>query len=52
MNNRLYLNITAKMKGELGENGSGNNVKTLNLSKRVMRRYASSKRLRDLASNS
>jgi hypothetical protein len=36
MNNRRYLNITAKMKGELGENGSGNNVKTLNLSKRVM----------------
>jgi hypothetical protein len=36
MNNRRYLNITAKMKGELGDFDSGNSFKTLNLSKRVM----------------
>jgi hypothetical protein len=35
MNYRYCLEITAKMNEELGGNGSGNNVKTLNLSKRV-----------------
>jgi hypothetical protein len=36
MNNRRYLNITAKMRRELGDFDSGNSFKTLNLSKRVM----------------